>query len=88
MLGKQVCILVLVAGGDDLLQPKRLEVQGEIPEEIRHPGVVAVTQDGLVLEVLLIVSQLVLDVFEPGIELVVLSLLGRMEVAVGVSHIV
>ena len=50
--------MILVAGGDELLETQKVEVQDEVIEEITHPRVVAVTEDSLALEVFPIVLEL------------------------------
>ena len=55
-------------------------------EEVAHAGVVAVAVDDLALEVLLVVTQLAVDVAELGIELVFLRPPGGSEVEVAISH--
>ena len=65
-----------VAGGDELLQPEGVEVQGEVLEEVRLERVVAVAQDDLSFEMFPVVNELVLDVGHACVELVVLGLLG------------
>ena len=52
MLAEQIGVAILVAGDDQLFQLQLLEVVGEIVKEVAGLGIVAVAQDGLVLEVL------------------------------------
>ena len=72
---EEIWILILVAGGDEFLESKQMEVQDEVVEEVTHPRVVAVTEDGLAFEVLFVVFELCLYVFELGVELILLGLL-------------
>ena len=65
-----------VARRNQLPQAQMVEVQGEVLEEVRLVGVVAVAQDNLAFEMIRVVPQLVLDVWHPRVELVVLDLLG------------
>ena len=58
--GEEVALLVLVAGGYEPFQTKRLELLGEVVEEVGDARVVAVAEDRLAPEVFLVVAQLVL----------------------------
>ena len=79
---EEIWILVLVAGGDELLESKPMEVQDEVAEELTLPSVVAVAEDGLAFEVLFVVFELCLYVFELGVELILLGLLRLGELLV------
>jgi len=59
---EQICVLVLIASGDELLQFQFLEVVGEVVEEIADARVIAVAENGLPFEVLRIVPEFLLDV--------------------------
>ena len=74
--------MALVAGGDELLESKQMEVQDEVVEEVAHPRVVAVAEDGLAFEVLFVVFELCLYVFELGVELILLGFLRLGELLV------
>jgi len=52
-------------------------------KEIAHLGIVAVRQDGLVLEVLRVMSQLLLDVGELGVKLILLGRLRGVQASIG-----
>ena len=52
VLAEQVGVAILVAGGDQLFQLQLLEVVREVVKEVADLGIIAVAQDGLVLEVL------------------------------------
>ena len=65
-----------VACGYQTLQSQVVEVQCEVFEEVALEWVVAVVQDDLAFEVVLVVDQFVLDVGHACVELVVLGLLG------------
>ncbi len=71
-----------VAGGDELLQDEGVEVGGEVLEEVALEGVVAVAEDDLALEAVLVMLELVGDVGELGVELVLLGRLGAGEGAI------
>ena len=73
VLAEQVRLVVLVAGGEQLPEMKHLKIVQEILEKVAYTRVVAVAQDGFVLEVSLVVDELVLDVGKLGIELVLLG---------------
>lgn len=62
-----------VAGGDELLQAKMVEVHGEELEEVGLVGVVAVAEHHLAAELVPVVPELGLDVDQLGVELVVLG---------------
>ena len=58
-------------------------------EEVAHPRIVAVAQDGLAAKVRLVVRKFAFDVLEAGVELVLLLLLRPSEAAVVVlRHLV
>ena len=59
-----------------------MEVQDEVVEEVTHPRVVAVAEDSLAFEVLFVVFELCLYVFELGVELILLGLLRLGELLV------
>jgi hypothetical protein len=67
---KQVNVLVLVAGRDEPLETQRLELVGEIVEEIGNTGVVAIAKDRFAFEMSLVMGQLAFDVGELRIKLV------------------
>ena len=74
--------MALVAGGDELLETQKVEVQDEVIEEFTHPGVVAVTEDSLILEVFPIVLELRFYVSQLRIELIFLGFLSPSELLV------
>ena len=82
VLRKEVRRLVLVARRDEPLQTKRLELVGKVVEEVGDARIVAVAQDRLAAEVFLVVRELPLDVRELRVELVLLRLLRRVQIAV------
>jgi hypothetical protein len=76
--------LVLVASGDYLLQPQHLKAQGEVAKKVGASWVIAITKDGLALEVMPIILQLVFNVLKASVELVLLR--GLCLVQVFVRH--
>lgn len=82
MLAEKIGVLVLVAGGDEFLESQRVVLVGEVVEELADLGIIAVAQDGLALEVLGVVLELLLDVGKLGVELVLLGRLGGMQASV------
>jgi hypothetical protein len=54
---EQISVLVLVAGGDELLEFQLLEIVGEVMEEIADAGVVTIAEHGLALEVLGVMAE-------------------------------
>ena len=74
--------MAFVAGGDELLEAKQMEVQDEVVEEVAHPRVVAVTEDGLAFEVLSVVFELCFYILKLGVELILLGLLRLGELLV------
>ena len=70
VLAEQIHILILVASGYEFLQAEKLEVVGEVSEEVAYAWVVAVAQHRLSTEMVVIVTQFVVYVFELCIELV------------------
>ena len=84
ILTEQVHILILVASGDESLQPKKLKVISEVREKVAHPWVITIAQHRLSSEMFPIVSQLVVDVFQLRIKFVLLCLLGSIQIFV--SH--
>ena len=81
---EEVYVLVLVASGNKFFQSKELKVVSEISEEIAHARVVAITQHGLAAEVLAVMPQLVVDVFQLRVELVFLGLFCLVQILI--SH--
>lgn len=79
---EQVHILILVAGGDQLLESKFLEVVRKVVEEIADAGVIAIAIDDFTLEMRLVVFQFPLDIGELGIELVLLRASGLLKIPV------
>ena len=73
VLAEQIHILILVASGYEFLQAEKLEVVGEISEEVAYAWVVAVAQHGLATEMVAIVAQFVVYVFKLCIEFVFFS---------------
>lgn len=59
-----------------------LEVVREVVKEVADLRIVAVAQDGLALEVLGVMPQLLLDVGELGVKLVLLGRLGGMQTSI------
>jgi hypothetical protein len=76
VLANEICVLALVASGDELPESQLLEVVGEVMEEVAHAGVVAVAIDDLALEVLFVVPQFLLDIRQLRLELVLLGQVG------------
>ncbi len=74
VLREEVRRLVLVARRDEPLQTQRLELIGEVVEEVGDARIVAVAKHGLAAEVLLVVSKLPLDIRELRVELVLFRL--------------
>ena len=74
--GKQIDVLVLVAGGDESFEPEGLELVGEIMEEVGNARIVAVAENGLAPEVVAVVSDFFRDVGELRVELVLFRRLG------------
>ena len=56
MAGKEVALLVLVAGGDEPFQPQRLKLVGEVVKKVGNARVVAIAKDGLTPKVLLVMG--------------------------------
>jgi len=77
VFAEQGGVVVLAAGGDELL-----EVGREVEEEVADARVVAVAEDGFALEVLLVVTQFLYDVGELDVELILLGGLGGMEASI------
>lgn len=75
MLAEQVWLVVLVAGGDQSLEMQYLKIVKKVLEEVAYTRVVAVAQDGFVLEMPLVMDKFLFDVGKLSIELV---LLGRL----------
>ena len=73
MLAEQVRLVVLVAGGEQLPEMKHLKIVQEVLEEVAYTRVVAVAQDGFVLEMPLVMDKFLFDVGKLGIELVLLG---------------
>jgi hypothetical protein len=71
-----------VAGGDELLELQLLEVMREKVEEVADLGIVAVAEDGLLLEVLRVVPQLFFDVGELCIKLILLRRLRGVQASI------
>lgn len=84
---EEVGILVLVASGDETFQAQLLEAVGKVVEEVADTGIVAVAEDSLPPEVITVVTKLILDVGQLGVELVFLGLVGGLQVFVS-SHAV
>ena len=82
VLAEEVHVLILVARGDEAAKAQKLEVVGKIGEEVGDARVVAVAEHGLAAEMLAIVAQLVVYVLQLRVELVLLSLLRSVEIAV------
>ena len=74
--------MILVAGGDELLETQKVEVQDEVIEELTLPRVIAVAEDGLALEVFPIVLELHFYVSQLRIELIFLGFLSPSELLV------
>ena len=74
--------MILVAGGDELLETKEVKVQDEVIEEITHPRIVAVAEDCLTLEVFPIVLEFSLYVHKLSGKLILLVLFGLRELLV------
>lgn len=70
VLAEQIGVAILVAGCDQLFQLQLLEVVREVVKEVADLGIVAVAQDGLVLEMLRVMPQLLLNVGELGVKLI------------------
>ena len=66
---------LLIARRDELFETERIEVEGEIPEEIALKRVVAVAEYRLSAQLGLIVLQLVFDVAKLRVELILLGFL-------------
>jgi hypothetical protein len=77
-LAKQITLLILVAGGYKPLESQVFKVVGKVVEEIGHPGIIAVAENSLALEVFLVMFQFVLDIRELGVEFILLGLVGTM----------
>ena len=72
MLAEEVGVAVLVARGDEFLEPEVVELARKVVKEVADLGVIAVAQDSLVLEVLGVVLEFLLDVGKLGVELILL----------------
>jgi len=64
------------------LQPQLLEVVDEVLEDVADTRVVAVAQDGLVLEMLRVMPQLFFDVGKLGVKLVLLGPRGGAQASI------
>jgi hypothetical protein len=82
VFAEQICVAILVAGGDQIFQFQLLEVVREVVKEIAYLGIVAVAQDALVLEMLSIMPQLLLDVGELGVKLVLFRRLRGVQASI------
>ena len=56
VLAEEIHVLILVASGYEFLQSKKLEVVGEISEEVAHARVIAVAQHRLAAKMLTIMA--------------------------------
>lgn len=81
-LGEKIDILTLIAGGNQFLQAKKLEVVSKTFEEIAYARVIAVTEYRLTTEVLAVMPQLIDYVFKLSIELIFLGFLSPVQIPV------
>ena len=82
MLAEMIGIAVLIAGGDEFLELEVVEFTREVMEKVADLGVIAVAQDSLALEVLLVVLKLLLNVRKLCVEFILLLRLGGVKTSV------
>ena len=76
-----------IAGCDDLLESKAVEVEHKVLEEVAFKWVVAVAEDGLVPKMVAVVAQLLLYVRQLSVELILLRLSCGVQSGILVCHI-
>jgi len=75
-LAEQVHVLVLVTSGNEFLQTEKLKVVSEVSEEIAHTRIITIAQHNLSTEMVTIMLELFVDVFQLRVKLVFLGSLG------------
>lgn len=73
VLAKEVWLVVLVAGCEQCPEMEHLIIVQKVLEEVAYAWVVAIAEDGSVLEMPLVMDKFFLDVGKLGIELVLLG---------------
>ena len=81
---EQINILTFITDSNQFLQAKKLEIVGEIFEEVADARVIAVTQHRLTTEMFAVMAQLIVYVFKLSIKLIFLGFLSLVEILV--SH--
>ena len=74
MLAEQIPLLIFIAGGDEFFQFEGFKIVREIMKEIADPGIITVTVDNLVFEVMPVMRELPFNVGELGVELVLFGI--------------
>ena len=74
VLAEQIPLLIFIAGGDEFFQFEGFKIVREIMKEIADPGIITVTVDNFVFEVMSVVRELPFNVGKLGVELVLFGI--------------
>ena len=83
MIAEQVILPVPITGCNELLQPEKFEVMGEVVIEVTVFGVVTIAINNFAFKLMSVVSEFIFNIRQLRIEIVILLMAGPVEILIG-----
>ena len=80
MAAEQVILPALITGCNELLQPEKIEVMGEVVIEVADFRIVTVAINNLTFKIMPVMSELIFNIRQLSIEIVIPLLPCRVEI--------